>query len=48
MLVMAPLVHKVPWWVRAVVPLVVLLTTLAVQYAVWDAYLLPIFEGPPR
>jgi hypothetical protein len=48
MLVMALLVRKVPWWARAVLPLVVFLTTLAVQYAVWDAYLLPIFEGPPR
>ncbi|ONI67397.1 hypothetical protein BWI15_30155 [Kribbella sp. ALI-6-A] len=48
MLVMAVLVCEVPWWVRAVVPLVVFLTTLTVQYAVWDAYLVPIFQAPPR
>jgi hypothetical protein len=48
MVVMALLVRRVPWWVRALVPLVVLLVTLAVQYAVWDSYLIPIFEGVPR
>ncbi len=45
---MASLFRRVPWWVRALVPVVVLLVTLAVQYAVWDSYLIPIFEGVPR
>ncbi|MGC4936354.1 hypothetical protein ACLQ2O_00295 [Kribbella sp. DT2] len=48
MLVMALLWRRTPWWVRASVPLVVLLVTLGVQYAVWDSYLIPIFEGVPR
>ncbi|MEV6287182.1 hypothetical protein [Kribbella sp. NPDC051770] len=48
MLLMALLVRRVPWWIRALVPVVVLLATLAVQYAVWDSYLIPIFEGAPR
>jgi hypothetical protein len=48
MLVMALLWRRTPWSVRALVPLVVLLVTLGVQYAVWDSTLIPIFERVPR
>ncbi|MFF0343496.1 hypothetical protein [Kribbella sp. NPDC004875] len=48
MVVMALLAKRSPWWARALVPLVVLLGGLALQHAVWNSYLLPIFQGAPR
>ncbi|GAA1569675.1 hypothetical protein GCM10009789_23920 [Kribbella sancticallisti] len=48
MIVMACLVNRLPWSVRALTPVVVWIATLLVQHAVWTSYLLPIFEGPPR
>ena len=47
MVLMAFLTKRVRWWVRATVPAAVLLAALAVQYAVWDPYLLPLFQAPP-
>ncbi|WP_329002421.1 hypothetical protein OHA18_04795 [Kribbella sp. NBC_00709] len=48
LIVMAFLVNRLPWWIRAVVPAAVWLLLLSLQYGIWDATLLPIFQGPPR
>jgi hypothetical protein len=48
MIVMAFLVNRRPWWFRAGVPAVIWLLLLLLQYEIWDAYLLPVFQGPPR
>ncbi|WP_253774318.1 hypothetical protein [Goodfellowiella coeruleoviolacea] len=48
MITMAMLVTRLRWWIRALVPVVVWVAALLIQYAVWTSYLLPIFEGPPR
>jgi hypothetical protein len=48
MIVMAFLVNRRPWWVRAGAPAVIWLLLLLLQYAIWDPYLLPVFQGPPR
>ncbi|MFC5056573.1 hypothetical protein [Saccharothrix xinjiangensis] len=48
MITMALLVNRLPWWIRALTPVVVWVAALLVQYAVWTSYLLPIFEGSPR
>jgi hypothetical protein len=47
MLGMAFLATRVSWWVRAAAPVMVLVVALGVQFAVWDSYLLPIFQAPP-
>jgi hypothetical protein len=47
MLVMAFLVNKLPWSVRALTPVAVWVTTLLIQHWVWASYLLPIFERSP-
>lgn len=48
MIVMALLVNRVAWWIRALVPVVVWFGTVLIQNAVWTSYLLEIFRGPPR
>ncbi|TCC61298.1 hypothetical protein E0H73_18870 [Kribbella pittospori] len=48
MIVMACLVNRLAWWIRALVPVVVWLGTVLIQHAVWTSYLLDIFQGPPR
>ncbi|HEY3558648.1 MAG TPA: hypothetical protein VGL05_14350 [Kribbella sp.] len=48
MIVMALLVTRIPWYVRAFTPVVVWVVAVHVHYWIWTAYLLPIFEGPPR
>jgi hypothetical protein len=47
MLVMACLVTRLAWWIRALVPVVVWIGTLVAQHAIWMNYLLPLFEAPP-
>ena len=47
MVAMAFLARRVRWWIRAAVPVAVLLAALGAQYAVWDPYLLPLFQAPP-
>lgn len=47
-IVMALLVNRCPWLTRAVVPAAVWLVLLLLQNVLWDPYLLPIFQGPPR
>jgi hypothetical protein len=48
MFVMALLVRRWPWWVRALTPPALWIVLLLAQRAAWDAWLLPIFQGPPR
>lgn len=48
MIVMALLVARVRWVVRALSPVVVWIAAVHVHYWIWTTYLLPIFEGPPR
>jgi hypothetical protein len=48
MIVMALLVTRLAWWIRALVPVVVWIGGVVAQYWIWMTYLLPIFEGPPR
>ncbi|MFG1911666.1 hypothetical protein [Kribbella sp. NPDC048928] len=48
MIVMAFLVNRRPWWFRAATPAATWLLLLLLQYAIWDPYLLPVFQGPPR
>lgn len=40
------LANRIPWRLRALVPPALWLTLLLLQNAIWDAYLLPIFQGP--
>jgi hypothetical protein len=47
MTVMAFFVTRLSWWVRATVPVMVLVVALGILYAVWDRYLLPLFQAPP-
>lgn len=48
LVVMALLVNRLPWWIRAVVPAAIWLLLVSLQYGLWDATLLPTFQGPPR
>ncbi|MFG1625669.1 hypothetical protein [Kribbella sp. NPDC049227] len=48
MIVMALLVNRLAWWIRALVPVVVWLGTVLIQHWAWTLYLLDIFQGPPR
>ncbi|WP_253773614.1 hypothetical protein [Goodfellowiella coeruleoviolacea] len=36
------MVTRLRWWIRALVPVVVWVAALLIQYAVWTSYLLPI------
>ncbi|MFG1911664.1 hypothetical protein [Kribbella sp. NPDC048928] len=46
--VMALLVDRCSWLTRAVVPAALWVVLLVLQNAIWDPYLLPILQGPPR
>lgn len=48
MFVMALLLNKLPWSVRALTPVVLWIALLLIQYWVWTTHLIGIFEGPPR
>ncbi|WP_405055803.1 hypothetical protein OG474_24035 [Kribbella sp. NBC_01505] len=46
--VMGCLVVWVPWWVRALTPVVLWVAAVLTLHAIWVPVLLPIFTGPPR
>jgi hypothetical protein len=48
MFVMACLVLWVPWWIRALTPVVLWVAAVFTLHAIWVPQLLPIFTGPPR
>lgn len=48
MLVMACLVTRVPWWIRATTPALIWAAAIVTQYQVWEPYLMPILTGPPQ
>ncbi|TCC61299.1 hypothetical protein E0H73_18875 [Kribbella pittospori] len=48
MLVMALLVNRLAWWIRALVPAVGWVALLLIQHAVWVRYLLPLFQARPN
>jgi hypothetical protein len=47
MVLMAVLFRRLPWWVRGLLPVLVWVAAVALQYAVLAPRLVPIFEGPP-
>jgi hypothetical protein len=47
LLVMACLVTKLPWWIRAATPVLVWIGALGLEALLWDSYFMPLFQGPP-